>query len=260
MNAEAPAAAGHNSGMVDLEILPDQLGLDHAELVKRKNELAEAGDKWRETEISDDATLARCSDFLKQVTLHVKDADAARGTAKSPFLNASRIVDNWFAAITAPLTATKLTLLERMTAYQRRREAEIRQKAIQDAQKKREEEEFLRKQAEKQAAKAVTPVQEQRVIATEAAAVSAQAEAEAAERVAVAAPSKLTQTRGSYGSSASLRQTLAFRVTDLSKVPRAYLLLNDAAVKAHMKTAQKGELPPNIDGIEFYFDTKTVVR
>lgn len=93
---------------------------------------------------------------------------------------------------------------------------------------------------------------------TQAVALSDQAAAVAAS--ATARPADLSRTRGDMGSVASLKQTWAFEVTDITKVPAHMLMVNEAAVKAHVKARLKDQPPAPVAGIRFYTQASATVR
>lgn len=98
-------------------------------------------------------------------------------------------------------------------------------------QVRRREAELAEKAAAEQAAKQAAADQA-KAAELELAAVKA---AEAAAAPAVA----LTQSRGAYGGMSGLRTTVEHEIVDLEAVPRSYLMVNDAAIKAAIKASPK---------------------
>lgn len=65
--------------------------------------------------------------------------------------------------------------------------------------------------------------------------------------------------RSSYGPSASVRRTVAWKVLDATKIPRQFLKPDPVVIALHIKLGQ-GALPPEVPGLEFYVDTTMVSR
>ena len=88
-------------------------------------------------------------------------------------------------------------------------------------------------------------------------------EARKALEVAEAKPADLTRIYTHGAGTASLRKTYTYEVDDTTKVPLAYLMIDDAAVKAAIKKAPKdpsGRPMINIPGIRIVENVKATIR
>lgn len=240
---------GHNNGPTDLDILRDQLDIDYAADKARRDELIAAFDRFKEAhpEIGDDDVNGRAADFVAQLSRFSKETDAKRVAAKRPHDDAAGAVHSFFKKdIIDPIDAAATEVRKRMTAFQVAKAEEARRKA-------REEAEAKRLEAERLAAEARKP---EAFDKAEAALNTAQA----AERRAAAPTAALGRTRGDLGSVSSLRSVWRYRVTDLALVPAHLLQVNDAMVKAAMKTKGDDGKPVPVPGIEFYEEQTVAVR
>lgn len=242
------ATIGHNAPPSDAAILREQLSTTHAELGKRADELL-AGVARVPAAIEDEAMEKRAIEFAKQIGAHEKLCDGTRKTVKAPYQEAVKVVDAFFGNMVDPLKTGRDSVLRKLTAFQAAK-----------AEKERREREEAARIAAEEAAKAAAQ------ITTDADLETAIAKEEKATEAAAATQSStadLSRSRGQFGSVASLRTTLKHRVKDADAVPRAYLMVNEDAIKAAMKAAPKDQagLPTiAIPGVEFYLDRQTVVR
>lgn len=90
---------------------------------------------------------------------------------------------------------------------------------------------------------------------------AAKAEAAEAKEAANAPAAELTRARSDLGAVGSLRTTWHYEVTDEAAVPREFLTVDHAKIKAAMKVATKGgKCTLKVPGIRVYPETNTVVR
>lgn len=126
-----------------------------------------------------------------------------------------------------------------------------------EARRKAEAEEAARQEAER-ARLAAEQAEAER--AREAAR-AARVEAAEAKDAANAKPAELTRAVSDLGAVASLRKTWTFEVENAAAVPREYLAVDNAKIKAAMKAATKGgDCKLKIPGVRIYAETNTVVR
>lgn len=141
-----------------------------------------------------------------------------------------------------------------------RRQAEARaiiERQQGEARRKAEAEEAARREAERQR---LAAEQAEADRAREAARV-AKAEATEAKEAASAPAAELTRARSDLGAVGSLRTTWHYEVTDEAAVPREYLTVDPAKIKAAMKAATKGgKCALKVPGVRVYSETNTVVR
>lgn len=161
--AQTTPGIGHNAppAPIDpIEELHAKLGNANGDLTKRRDELALAFDRLP-AKIENDDEAGKVGDFVRGLDTLVKNAEAARTSAKAPFLALASAVDGFFAKITDPAKALKKKLAPRQQIYldakadaeRRAREAEA-ERMRQEAQRKAEEaaraEEEARKAREEQ--------------------------------------------------------------------------------------------------------------
>lgn len=235
------ATIGHNGPPT----LNEELGQRYAYLTDRKDELLEAFTRVPEA-CDDDETLARMTDFVGQLMGVFDDADSAHKVEKKPHLDAGRTVDSFFNSIREPMEASKKAIKKLADAYNARKLDQIRHEAAEAEKKARQEAEAL-------AASATTDGEIDQAIALE-------TKAQVSAQVVQMKPTELTQARGSFGTMSSMKLEWAFEIEDLTKVPPQFLMLNEAAVKAHMKARQKDKPPLPCPGIRFFEKPSTQFR
>ena len=80
MNDAAPGP-GHNAPPTDAEALRASLAEDHADILRRRDELAAAAAR-APTSVTDEETAGKVADFAKQLAACTKDAEGRRIKAK----------------------------------------------------------------------------------------------------------------------------------------------------------------------------------
>jgi hypothetical protein len=257
----AEVGIGHNISpeMLTGTALRPRLEAIYADQTDRRDDLLAAVE--RIPKITDDDSAGRVSDYIKQITAACKNAEGARTAAKEPYMEGGRTVDGFFTkGIVEPLMKVKRLVEASLTAYlqdKSQREREARMKAEREA---RALEDQLRKEADARAAAANTTATLDSAIAAETAANQASVNRFQAEQDVTAKAAELSRTRGDYGSVASLRTTWEYEVTDTAAVPRAFLMVNDAAIKAHIKARHIHAPPGGIPGLRFFEKTSAAVR
>lgn len=233
--AEAVADLGHNNPPTDIEILKDRLDTENAALAKRRDELLDAATRVPPS-VDTEEMAGKVSDFLKQVSACMKNAEAQRESAKEPHLAAGRVVDGYFkTGFTNPLDTAKRAIQDRLTTYLRKKEEAER--------RRREEEERKAREAAAEAeARARAAAEQMRSAADMATAISAEeeavqkaADALKAEQDANAKAAELSRTRGDFGALASLKTEWVGEVdnvTGMTFVTLAPYIAKDAIEKA----------------------------
>lgn len=218
--------------------LADRLALDHADLVKEATEAAAmVPDSIRAIETEEEA--AAYTDTAADIKGILSQADAAFTVEKAPWLAGGRAVDEFFAfrkELSAAVKRVTSALDHRanlLLAQQRRREAE-----------------------EAAAAKAAADAETER-LRREAAAFDEPAPAPVAAVYVAPAPVKdvARVVSVSTGNKASASVTWSHRVVDPDKVPRQFLMVNEAAIKAAIKGGTR-----KIEGVEIFEAAKTAIR
>jgi septal ring factor EnvC (AmiA/AmiB activator) len=285
------APLGHNSPPDPIAILQAQLAQTHEPLIERAQQLAAMSERLPAS-CDDDDTAQKLADGIKACTHFEKNSEAARVSAKEPHLAAGRAVDGWFKKLADPVGSVKARMASLLTTYQRKKEAEERERlraAAAAAEAARKEEERRRREAEAAArkaqeeadrlareaakskadadaaAKAQAAAEAAAAAAREQAAQAAIAreEATAAKTDATAKPAELTRTRSDLGSVASLRRTWEYEVIDDQAIPRMFLTVDHAAIKAFIKSStdkKSGECKAKIPGVRIFEQHNTMVR
>ncbi len=256
------SALHHNNPPADLlvgEALREKLQDEHAELLRRRDELLEAA--GRVPPITSDDVAGKVSDFIKQLAALTKTAETYRTGAKEPYLDGGRVIDGFFKGITDPVTETKTGVQKKLTIYLREKEEAARQARIAEERAAREAAEAARREAE---AKAKALADEQGLAAAieaEKAAQLAAADLAKAEQAADVKPAELSRTRGEYGAVSSLRTQWVFDEIDRASIDlealRPYLALADIekAVRAFIKAGGR-----ELRGTTIYETTVAAVR
>ncbi len=253
----ATPGPGHNSQRLNLaqaldaEQLLADLQADTADLFRRTEELSAAFERFNDLTkngITSEEVQGRAGDFVRQLSAQLATVDARRTAVKAPVLAAQRTIDGFFGRDLAdPLRTAKDAVTRRMDDFVRRQAEEARRAAAEAAERQRAEAARLAAEAERQASPQLLT-----------AAVEAEEQAEAM----AAAPAALAPVRSDYGTTVHARKTpWKVRVTDISKVPPQYLLINEQVLLATAKTDPRiagGEQP--IPGVEFYRELKAGVR
>lgn len=240
--------------------LRERLERTHGELLARKDELLAAASR-APTEIEDDETAGKVTDFIKQLAAATKNANAARVAEKEPYLEGGRQVDGFFKAITDPLEKTKKAIERVLTAYQRKKADEERRRREEEERRAREAAERKRREAEEAAAKLASDEDLDNAISAEEAAKQAAADAAAAQKSADAKAAELSRNRGDYGGVASLRTFWDFRDLDRASLDlealRNHLPMDglEKAVRSFIKAGGR-----ELRGVEIFENTTTVVR
>ncbi len=230
MNMIAPVTIGSNNPPPDLLIgdtLREKLLEDHADLLKRRDELLAAAERIPEIDSEDIAR--KVGDYIKQLTAAAKSADAARVGAKEPYLEGGRGVDGFFKNISDPLVDVKKRTETKLTKFLREKEAEERRRRQEEERLAREAAESARIEQERALASLRDAETLDEAINAENASDRAQADLVKAEIAATAKASEMSQTRGEYGSMSSLRTSWVFDGMD-----RASLDLE--ALRQHLPT------------------------
>lgn len=241
------------------DALREKLLDDHAALLRRRDDLLAA--EARIPPIEDEAAAQKVSDYIKQVTACAKAADTARVGEKEPYLEGGRGVDGFFKAISDPLAGVKRRVESALTNYLRRKEAEERRKREEEQRLAREEEARQRREAEEAAAKIRDEQSLQDAIAKEQAAKLASADADKADKAAVAKPAELSRTRGEYGAVSSLRTDWVFADVEREELDLEALRYHlpsegiEKAIRSFIKAGGR-----SLRGARIFESTSAVVR
>ncbi len=191
-----------------------------------------------------DALWGRCTDHIKQLRQEVNEIDETRVAIKAPVLAAGRQIDGHARSLTEPLLEAVKEGERRGSVYLRAKDAAIREEAALRAQ-----------EAAAEAARLTDLASETGDRAIEDEATAVMAEADQAIETLQAAPQDLTRTRTDLGTTASLRDNWQFEVRNFDKVPHKYLQLNEAAIRAAIRTGVR-----DIPGLKIVNNPKVGIR
>lgn len=209
------AGIGHN-----MPPLSERLEIDHASLAQQVAD-ALALEPLSPIFTDEDAeTYTERAKHLKKIAATV---EKARKAEKEQILRDGRTVEDFFKTLVKPVDDACQSVVVALNAFQR----------------KKLEEEKARQRAEEEAARAAATPFDDEPARTRAAPV-------AAARV-------VSSTTGKV--SATTRRVWRHRVVYLDKVPRQYLMVNDAAIKAAVAGGVR-EIP----GVAIYEDVQTAIR
>ena len=173
--------------------------------------------------ISDDFVAGHAADFARDLKAAAGALDETRTRIKKPVLHAQRLIDGSAKALSDRVASAVREVEARITEYLRLKEAEARAKL----------------EAEEAARAAVA---DDIALAT-------------LDQETAATALELTRTRGIGGALTALQDRWVFEVVDITKVPTAYLQVNDAAVRAAIRSGVR-EVP----GLRIWNDAKAFVR
>lgn len=210
--------------------LNELLNATYDDLLQRKAELVEAANRAPLT-CNDDETARRLTDFLGQIMTCVKRAEDARKTEKEPHLRASQAVDGFFRTIQKPLEDIRATLGLVVGDYQHRKQAAAKKEA----------------EAEKERLAALAQTEEE---------LEAAIDQEAIEK---ARPHELSRIQGDLATG-SLRTDYDYVLQNITLVPRQFLMLNESAIKAHIKNRPQDGEPAPVSGLRFIPIHKVLIR
>jgi len=194
--------------------------------------------------IQDDFIAGHAADFARDLKQASAALDETRTRIKKPVLHAQRMIDGEAKKITDQVTAAVREVETRVTAYLRAKEVAARAAAEAEAQR-------LALEAETRIAEANETNDETAIEA----AVESMDAASKADEMANARALELTRTRGVGGALTALKDNWVAELVDITKVPAAYLQLNDSVVKAAIKSGVR-----DIPGIRIWNDAKAFVR
>lgn len=202
--------------------LAERLALDYAELMERAQDGANQAPADRAPIESDDDAGVYAEDArgLKNIAANI---EKARKAEKDQTLKDGRTINAFFASMADPIKATIDKIVGELNRYQRAK-LEAERKAAAE-----------REEADRKAA-----------------ALFDEAPPAPVAPVVVKEAARVTSFSGVK---ATATVKWVHRVVDPEKVPRQYLMVNDAAIKAAVAGGMR-----SIDGVEIYEDVRTAIR
>lgn len=211
--------------------------------------------------VNDEETAKKVADLIKAIAACIKNAEADRVSRKEPILEAARVTDGVYRAVTDPLAKAKTTVEGRLTLYQREVAAAERRRREAEETAAREEAARRAREAAEAAARLRTEEDLARAISAEELAKRAMADAEWAAKEAAAKPAELSRQRSDLGSVASLRTFWDFADLDRAALdlealrPHLQMEALERALRSFVKAGGR-----EIRGARIFENTTTSVR
>ena len=269
--AASPAPGpGHNLPATDLGLFLERIETQAQDIRARLGDLSVGLARIPEGDVTDD-TESTITDFAKQVSIALKDAEALRKELKAPITAQGKALDDLFKTWTEPAKTMLEGLKQRLARYRSEKEARIRAEQAEREKAQREEEQRqaeeaarLEAQAREQAQAAESEGERQAAAATfQQAEQARQAAAHAGSAADDAAKDRAApvHAKGDYGSVGHARKQTTFEITDEGLIPAVALWpfidlpCKEKAVRAAIK-AGVTEIP----GVRIYQKESIVVR
>lgn len=221
--------------------LPITLTTAAVDLAKEAAEVIVEAQSYK---ITTSEQFANSMELLKKIKSVSNKLEAERTAQKAPILAAGRDVDSLYKAETDKLLKAEKVLKDAGIAFQweeQRKAAELQAKLRAEAEEKaRKEQEKLLAQAAKAAEQGKTEKADMLL--------------DKAENVQAFVP--VIQAVETKVAGVSTRKVWKYRIVDVNKLPREYMVPNDAMLSAFAKSTQ-GNIP--VAGVEFYSEAVLAV-
>ena len=216
--------------------------------------------------ITNDDILERATDLAKIIKTQLKKADEERKTYTAPLNVVIKKINAQFKTMTQDLIGAETSLSKKITAY-------IREKN----KREQEEREILAKKVEERALEEAEFLEKNKQVD-----LADQSIAEGLNVSTIIKQTKPKSIRGDYGALAISRRSWTFKIDDITKVPKEYLLVNEPLIREFIReymhsikqTAKEKNLKGadldayvekemnelRISGITIYRDVKAVIR
>lgn len=234
----------HNNPPSDVALLIERLDAQSQDINKRADELLAGADRCV---ITDTDTAGKASLLVGLIMTATDTTKERQKEAKRPHFELANAAFDYFKPALDKLGTAKAKTLAALKAFddeQERLAAIERQRLADEARRAQEE-------ADRIAAEATTDTDIDKAIALE-------------EQAAVAVEASQTVAapviRSAFGQLATARMDWKHEVTDINAVPRHFLMINEAAIKGHIKSAPKGQAPTPVAGVRFFQEKTMAVR
>lgn len=224
-------------------------------------------------QVVDQASLQKATDLIRQIETFKKAANDERLKATRPLDGIKQTIMGWFAPMVDKCDELSGILRDRNQAFLNEQErirkeeqakADAKAKAEEEAKRKEKErqaEEWEKKEAEKIAEAnrlrdEGKPVEAVKVLA-EAAKCSDKAEERREEAASVQVQSHVVPTKVAVPKGVAQKTVWNYRITDVEKIPRQFMIPNDELLKKQASACQD---KVKIDGVEFYPTQQTAYR
>jgi hypothetical protein len=243
------AGLGHNRPPqpLDATLLLDWLEPELEPLRLRRTALLASVERFKADHlpIQDDDQQGEAAEFFKQLRAFIKACEDLREQVGRPYLDCTSTVNEAFKRLEGAVIVDRDAVNAALTVYGRERAA--RERAQREAAA-----------AERRRVAELAEMQARRSAGDDAAwdrAVDTAQRAEKAERRAAAGAADLSRVRGDDGAVASLREHWDYEVIDPDAVPRLYLQINPAAIRAAIAGGER-----EIAGVRIFDASKVQVR
>jgi hypothetical protein len=194
--------------------------------------------------LTDDDLAAEVGENLRMAGALSRTLEDRRKTYKKPFLSGGQVVDDWVRAFADPLRQAVAPVQKLLDDWGSRRLRTAREAARAEHAAAQAEAERLRHEVGAALSRGETPT----VLLQQAADAAEAAEKAAARAEGRSAP--LTRNRGIFGAVMSVRERWEWTVTDLDQVPREFLMVDPAKMRAAMEARDdSGKPTASIPGI-----------
>jgi hypothetical protein len=248
MEKESPAGLGHNlpPQPLDAAEVPDWLEIQFTDLRTRRDALVAAVARFRTNHVTidDDETQGQAAEFMRQLRGFLTTCEGHRATVGAPYLDCTAALNRYFAGLTTQVDAGRVLVNKTMKVYADAKKARVKAQRDALAQQRR----------------AAADAAERRAMTTQAEpdwnrAVETAKVAEKADKAAGAGVADLSRVRGEQGAVASLAEHWTYEEEDLSLVPREFMVIDPALVRAAIAAGVR-----EIAGLRIFNETRMVAR
>lgn len=223
-----------------------------------------AGQLLRDIQGRRKAAEAKRREYVDPLNATVKQINADFKAAMAPYEEADEIIREKLGSYTAEqerIRREEEERLERERQERERKAREERERQEAEARAKREQAEREEREARELAEAEESPAAEELLEeAREAAAAAATAESAIASLPEVELPKQVVPTASRPNGIATTKRW-DFKVTDASQVPERFKVVDEVALRKHMREVLKEtEAPPEVPGVEFFQVSGLAVR
>ena len=226
-----------------------QIPADAQKAAEFRSEVSSAIIKANQLQVQTPEQAKDAADLLKAIVSTKKNMEAKRKQYTAPLLESKKAIDDDFKKMSEPLANAEAAIKKKIGAFhdeEERRLAAERAKAFEEERKRQEEE--LRKQAANEMQTASESEKEQKEQEIQ------QMAASSAQVAQNAAATEQDKIKGSTGT-ASVSKHWTYEVVDEAKIPRAFLVVDSAAIRRAVSAGER-EIP----GLRIFQETRVSSR
>lgn len=229
------------------------LAPETAQLEPEKKEALELVHNATGLKVTDNESFIEGAAMLKAVVEHLRKWKEAIAPAKEAAHQAHKKICDLEKTVSEPLTQVESYLRRQLSAYTTEQERIRREEEARLQQVAREEAEARARKEAEDAQVAAALEAEQAGDAKQAAAIIAAP----VQPEPVFVPSVVVERTVPKVAGLSTRKAWKFRVVDAAKVPRDFLIVDEAKLRKYATAMQE---QAKVEGVEFYPEDSTVVR